>query len=614
MIVEMQKITLLVDGKHREEALKGLRDLGVVHVHHVKTPVSENISRIEREIEKANKALMIVGAGPDSGQKAGTKQAEETADNILALVADKENLQRELDEYAERDSWFKVWGDVSLASLQKLEDAGIWVRFYSGEKKTVLAALDEKPAGHVQTVYDDGKMVRIAWFALSKDDTLDLTPHPMPPVEYADLQENIQACEAQIAQIDKNIEKLGKKSDTLYAWLRDLDSRLEFARVHDGMGQDDRIVYLEGFCPAGHIDDFKKAAQKSGWGYMVREPDQPEHVPTKIEYNKYSKLSKPVFGFMGTIPGYTEFDVSGIFLTFLSIFFAMLVGDAGYGLLFLGLTLLFHKKAPKDSPKEAFFLLYLMSGFTIVWGALSGVWFGYEPFARLPVLSAFKQDFVYGYDDATMDSVMLICFIIGGIQLSIAHLLQAWRNRRSPKALGDIGWVAILWGIFLLALQFVLGEKSTLKTMAGPLYNLLLSPEGPANTIMVSLIITGASLVLLFADFRKNILKGALATLGNLPLDMISSFSDVVSYLRLFAVGFASVTVAKSFNEMALGDGNLGIIGGLIAAIVLFLGHGLNIILAMMAVVVHGIRLNMLEFSGHLNMQWSGKAYEPFKK
>ncbi|NQT06695.1 MAG: hypothetical protein HQ575_04045, partial [Candidatus Omnitrophica bacterium] len=103
-------------------------------------------------------------------------------------------------------------------------------------------------------------------------------------------------------------------------------------------------------------------------------------------------------------------------------------------------------------------------------------------------------------------------------------------------------------------------------------------------------------------------------TLGNLPLSIISAFSDVVSYLRLFAVGYASVIVANSFNNMAMEAGFGSIASGLGAAFILFFGHALNIALGIIAVVVHGIRLNMLEFSGHLGMQWSGREYKPFKE
>jgi len=104
------------------------------------------------------------------------------------------------------------------------------------------------------------------------------------------------------------------------------------------------------------------------------------------------------------------------------------------------------------------------------------------------------------------------------------------------------------------------------------------------------------------------------ATIGNLPLSIISAFGDVVSYLRLFAVGMAGAVVEVSFNNMAIGDGVDNLLKGIIAVLIIIFGHGLNIVLCMMSVIVHGIRLNMLEFSGHLGMQWTGQKYEPFRE
>ena len=130
-----------------------------------------------------------------------------------------------------------------------------------------------------------------------------------------------------------------------------------------------------------------------------------------------------------------------------------------------------------------------------------------------------------------------------------------------------------------------------------------------SQKIIVFLILEGDT-----HNFQKNVFKGIAKTLSSLPLDIISSFSDVVSYLRLFAVGYATVTVALSFNGMAGQLGFGSVVTSLISSLILFLGHSLNIILALMSVIVHGIRLNMLEFSGHLNMQWSGRPYAPFKE
>jgi V/A-type H+-transporting ATPase subunit I len=190
--------------------------------------------------------------------------------------------------------------------------------------------------------------------------------------------------------------------------------------------------------------------------------------------------------------------------------------------------------------------------------------------------------------------MIYLCFIIGAVHLSIAHLLKAFSMANSLKALAELGWVFLLWALFFVAGTLILSRP--FPQAAGYLF------------------VSGALLVILFSNQHKNIMKRILVSLADLPLKMISSFADVVSYLRLFAVGYASVIVASTFNDMALGLGFNGIAAGLGAALIMVFGHALNIILGFMAVIVHGIRLNMLEFSGQMGMEWAGKEYKPFKE
>ena len=145
--------------------------------------------------------------------------------------------------------------------------------------------------------------------------------------------------------------------------------------------------------------------------------------------------------------------------------------------------------------------------------------------------------------------------------------------------------------------------------MAG---KLVLGKELSAYTGIM--LFSGAGLVLLFSYPQKNIFKGIMFALGDLPFKLINSFSDIISYLRLFAVGYATLTLANACNNMAASIGFSNIFLGFLSACVFFIGHSLNIILGLLAVIVHGIRLNMLEFSSHLGMQWSGIEYKPFKE
>lgn len=334
-------------------------------------------------------------------------------------------------------------------------------------------------------------------------------------------------------------------------------------------------------------------AKHHGLGYFTEDPDKPEETPTLITNPKWVRIIEPVFKFMKTIPGYDEFDISFIFLIFFSIFFAMLIGDAGYGIIFVVVTFLARRKF-KKAPGEPFFLMYLLSGATIVWGAVTGTWFGAEGIAKLPLLNGLVVEKINSFAPENQNFIIYICFLLGAVHLTAAHLMKTIKMINSLKALSQLGWIAIVWGMFFAAGKFVIAK--------------------PFPPFAGWILIGGMLTVLLFSNAGKNWAKGILATLAELPLSVIGSFSDVVSYLRLFAVGYATVVLASTFNNMAVGGGVHGVVGGLSAAVILFLGHVLNIMLGMMAVVVHGIRLNMLEFSGHLGMQWSGVKYDPFRE
>lgn len=590
MIVEMQKITILVSARDRDAALGRLRELGVVHVHAIKTPAADALQAIEVEMANVGRCLQLVAAYADGSQVADPGPAAACVEDILALAQERDELRRELAENQGYDRWFEEWGAVSLASLQALRQAGIGVRFYVADKK----GMKDLPADLIlQVVKEDEKGVHLAHFSEGPAERLDFREDPMPQVEVGPMRVRMAEIEAKLAEVDAKLQKFAGVGDSLLAHREALAQRLEFSKVKHGMGEAGPIAYLQGFCPTEEVEVVKKAAGEVGWAYAIQDPDDPREVPTQVRTSKWVRIIQPVFSFMGTVPGYEEYDISFWFLLFFGLFYAMLVGDGGYGLVFLLATLYVRRKA-KDAPGEPFALMYVLSVATIIWGAISGTWFGMQSIFQIESLAFLKGLVIEPISSMGGDQnfMMYLCFLIGAIQLSIAHGLIAARLIKSPVALSQVGWIGIIWALFFVAGKLVLGKPF---------------PDFGMPLLLVSL-----GLVLFFANFQKNILKGALTTLGNLPLSVISAFSDVVSYLRLFAVGFATFIVASSFNGMAAEAGT-GVIGGLIAAVILFLGHGINIILALMAVVVHGIRLNMLEFSGHLNMQWSGKPYRPFK-
>jgi len=538
MIVPMKKVTLLTSLKHREATLMQLRKLGVLHIQDVKPPVSEDIQSLEMKLDNIDRALQIIPQLESEPKEVPSERAQTVVQQVLSLNQQKDGLQRELAEFNEIKKWFDQWGAISFKSIQQLKEKGIFVRLYITDKSFLKRLPDDK----IIYIEQDNGIVRLALFGQTPDD---------------------------------------------------LTKRLELNRVKHGMGEEAGVAYLQGFCPEDVVADIQTAADKQGWGYIVQNPDDPSEVPTVIRNPKWIRIIEPLFKFMGTLPGYQEQDVSLVFLAFFSVFYALIVGDAGYGLIFLIATFLADRKTTSSS-REFFYLMYLVSFVTIIWGTITGTWFGSEKIAQLPFLKIFIIEQISSFNPDSTSFIMQLTFIIGAIHLSIGHLLSAAKKSNSITALADIGWILVLWGVYFIANNIVLGKELAKATMP--------------------LLIAGASIILLFANFQKNIIKGILVTLGNLPLSIISSFSDIVSYIRLFAVGLATVIVATSFNEMAVGSGINSIVSGIIAAIILLLGHSINLVLCGMSILVHGVRLNMLEFSGHVGVQWTGKPYQPFKE
>ena len=362
----------------------------------------------------------------------------------------------------------------------------------------------------------------------------------------------------------------------------------DFYSVLKGMGQTDEIVYLKGYIPVDVEDLLVKQARQNGWGILTLEPNEQDNVPTLIRNPAWIKLIQPVLKLLEIVPGYNELDISPLFLVFFSLFFGIIIGDAGYGLLYFIITFIVDKKMVKKiKDKTPIFLFYLLSSCAIIWGVISGTFFGQGWLASVGIKPLVPQL-------NNISFVQALCFLIGAIHLTIAHSWRLALKLPSLLALADLGWISIIWAAFFLA-----------KT-------LLLSDGFPFFGIW--LIYGGIILVVLFTNFQKNILKCIGEGLAAVALGLVNNFTDVVSYVRLFAVGLAGVAIADAFNVMAFGAQAKGIWAVIGGVLILIAGHTLNFILGPMSVLVHGVRLNVLEFCSHANISWSGFAYKPFCK
>jgi V/A-type H+-transporting ATPase subunit I len=367
------------------------------------------------------------------------------------------------------------------------------------------------------------------------------------------------------------------------------------------MEADGPIAYISGYVPTKELDALKAAAKAGGWGLMALDPADDELPPTKVENGPIVRIINPVFQFLGTVPNYREYDISAPFLIFFSLFFAMIFGDAAYGsiMLALGVYAAIRAKAKGGRVPDAIRLLLVIATTTVAWGAATATWFAI-PVEKLPsFLRAIAVPYIMSGNPNADANVKIFCFIVGAVQLAFAHLKNIKRDFPNPKFLAQVGSLSLVIGMFCAVL------------------NLVVDPSRfPIPSWALYLIGGGFLLVFVFGNWNGNLLKSIVEGLkGIIPtfLGTVSVFADIVSYIRLWAVGLAGLAISQTVNGMA-GGLFKAVIGILFGVILLVVGHSLNLAMSVLSVVVHGIRLNTLEFSSHLGMEWSGYRYDPFRE
>lgn len=439
----MQKVTILVASKDADNALRVLRKLGVLHIEHSEAPRAERITATEDKISGIEAALAIISSSDKQKRDCGQDEASSYVREIIAIGKERESLLESRRKLEEEIIWFERWGDISPASLATLEKAGLFVKFYVVGGKLLKKIPDEKMVHIIKRVGPD---VYLALVSEVENDCLDFPRIEIPGKDLPVLQKKQNEVNEQLEKIDNRLSDLSQYEKSLLTYKDNLAHRLEFYKVRFGMAREEGFDYLRGFCPEKDVDDIKRLAAKEGWAVLSETPNAPEEVPTLVKNPRWIEIISPVFKFIGTLPGYKEYDISLWFLLFFSIFFALLIGDAGYGFIFLLITFLV-KKRLKNMPREPLFLMFVLSAATIIWGAITGNWFGFERIAHFPIFSSLVISKINTFVSSNQLFLMYLSFLIGVIHLTIAHAIIAFRFINSLLALAHLGWVCILWGI-----------------------------------------------------------------------------------------------------------------------------------------------------------------------
>ena len=419
-------------------------------------------------------------------------------------------------------------------------------------------------------------------------DIRDRLPARLPETRLSKMREKLDRVLNRI-RIDE--AKLAASDDAaILGKFPEMADSVAFAAARELLEDRGVVRLISGWIPEPRVADLRAHVAKMGWGMLVRDPVPGESPPTLIEPPKMFRPVKVLFSGLGIAPAYDESDVSVPFMCYFSLFFAMLVGDGAYGAIFLAATLALRRKLPRSW----FVLLTVFSSATVLWGVLSNTWFG----AAIPWCADWPT--VKWLADPSYHNMMLLCFTIGVSHLMLARVWNGACRFPDSTSIAEFGWAGVLLFMYFVT-NSIVGIFTGIPRWAFWMF--------------------GVSLACVFCfTVKPSELKSRGAELGMLPLNVMSALGDIISYVRLFAVGLASVKVAENFNSMAT-----GLVAGVDAVwmkalmsvamvAILVVGHGLNLAMAGLSILVHAVRLNTLEFSNHKGVSWAGYAFSPFRR
>jgi len=649
LILPMKKVCLVVQDKHQDEALAKLREVGIVHLELSKPAPEKFTAVMERKTQTETAIGLIrqyktpkVKPSPQTGgswerrKDTGPRRGRRTSDIMgieeqepysvdavnapdrpelvklmNSLANERKNLEERIAFLTREQTRIRAWGEFDPEAVKALSSCGVPVCLY--ELSPEIFKNIPPDVSYIK-VGADKASVRL--LVLDKE-IPDIPPFKLPESSISKIETELAELTNKMDGLNDRIKKFADRRPLLEKEMAEINSKLNFELAKaelekiEGIPDEHSLSCISGYVPVEDMGKLKVAVAENNWALAARDPGPDDYVPTKLRNNPLANLISPLTGFLEVVPGYNEADISGWFLLFFTIYFGMIFGDAAYGSIVLIAAIIGIFKTARKGVPAVLKLMFLLGLSNFAWGVITCTWFGMEanklPLAlqnlSLPLISnatAAKSEYLSGI---VQQNLMILCFSLALLQLSIGHIIAIGRHR-SLKILAELGSIAMLVGMYGIILILIASNESR---------NL-----GDYIPMMPCAYVLGVGFVFnfVFASYDGSIGKSILESCKNIIsmiLGIANVFSDIMSYIRLWAVGLAGAAIASTVNAMAgpmLGHFILFIFG---ITLIVF-GHGLNLVLNALSVLVHGVRLNTLEFSGHVGLTWAGFPYKPFSE
>lgn len=601
MIAKMKKLTFLVYHKEYDAFLNHIRDLGVIHVLMKSQGAAEN-SALQESIRWSSRYASAIKFlqglnGTAVHNQGDVLKGKEALLAVETLQQEDQHLSQRLQTAEKELALLEPWGDFDLKNVKRLHDAGYQIGFYlCSDKQFSQEWIDKYNAVVINRVGAKVYFVTITPNHLMVE--LDVEAARLPETSLSSLKERLEMIHKEQEQIDTRLKQLAETViPDLQAAQVDLHAQIEFSKVvlsTDALA-DNKLMLLEGWGPSERVEEIKHFLSESEVYYEIAEPKPEENVPICLNNKGFFRLFEPIMR-LYMLPKYNELDLTPFFAPFFMLFFGLCLGDSGYGL-FMLLAVTIYRLIAKNitaTMKPVLTLVQLLGVSTMACGLLTGTCFGFNLYEiQLPFFQSLKE--TISLDNQQMFNLSLI---LGGVQIIFGMILKAVNQSIQfgfKYAVGTIGWLLIL--------------VSTAIAFAAPGF---MSMGGNIHLIFLAL---GGLMAYLYNSPDKNIFV-------NLGLGLWDSYNmatgllgDILSYVRLFALGLSGGILASVFNSLAVGMSPDNVIAGPIVMVLIFvIGHAINIFMNVLGAMVHPMRLTFVEFFKNAGYEGGGKEYKPFKK
>ena len=615
MIARMSKYDLVLYAAQREDFIERLRELGLVDITTRGWEPSEEDRQLLLDIEGCAKAVEFLkefraDASHDGLRGEPFATGRETYEHYVVAQREATAIRAEITRLEKAADELRPWGAFDVSQTERLAAQGVVLRYFSAPRGVFDKLQDEW--SQRWTLTEISRSASTVWFVVvttpGEELSLDAQEMKTPQMDIREAERRIAAEREKLGALDAEFARVAASEALLRSYAAELKERLQGIRVVASAGKeaDGRLLILEGWAEtetSSKVDALLESYPNVVW--IKSDPTPEDDTPVKLKNNRFARIFEMV-GNLYARPKYGTVDMTPFFAPFYMLFFGICLNDAGYGLVLLAMGLwMLHKNRQPGMMRRAAWFATMCAIATVVFGGFCGSFFGVSMQSWVPT-GADGQPLFHFYD--FQNKFFSVALAIGMVQILFGmaiNLVTTVRTFGIRQAFGSLGWFTILLSASVAGGLQMLDERWVIPGF---------TTSSPAFYAAMGV---GAFLLLFLNSPGRNPLLNLGAGIWNLYNNITGLLSDVLSYIRLFAIGLSGGVLALVFNSLAAGfvpDGAGIFVRILIMLPILVIGHGINLFMSTISSFVHPMRLTFVEFYKNAGFEMGTRSFEPLRK